>query len=649
VAAAVKGARARVRVVPEDAVPLPPLAQGVQGPDAALRTLSVLLGEVEVRETAADALAAWRHGLRVVARDGALVRPDGVLLVGQADAAAGTAALRRRRELAALREQLEGQDAAVAARQDAVTAARQALEAAQARVTELQRAVTEAGRAGEAAVEAARAELRGREALVGEARDRLRVQEGEATRQKQAAAQLATEAAQIARDRAAVLDEGARAAAAVESAEAQHQQAEEAARQAQRELEVHEPAARAAAERLASLRAEAGNHQREVAGAGDAERSATTRAQRAAARVELVAKERTDLEQRLATLALESVSTSANLQSLGEKLGEVRMQLDGLRGTIATEREKARGLETTAKTARDARDTAKDTLHRHEARLAQVRAELDRVRGDVEARYELSLPALLDRIDRDGQLLLEGHTPPPDAIGGEVVPTLRVTPGDLTADVGPRAEALREAREAFLKIGEVNLEAEDEYREVAARHGDIEKQRADLLEAMDIIEKAIAKINRTCRERFRETFDQVSEHYAEIYPRLTGGGVGRLQLTDEEDLLVAGVEMFAQPPGKKVQNLALLSGGEKALAAIALIFALFRVKPSPFCLLDEVDAPLDEGNGGRFNEMLKEMSRSSQFIIITHNKKTMEAADVLYGVTMPEPGVSRLVTVRMDG
>ena len=119
-------------------------------------------------------------------------------------------------------------------------------------------------------------------------------------------------------------------------------------------------------------------------------------------------------------------------------------------------------------------------------------------------------------------------------------------------------------------------------------------------------------------------------------------------MTNEDDLLQTGVEMYVQPPGKKVQNLSLLSGGEKAMAAIALIFALFRVKPSPFCLLDEVDAPLDEGNGERFNQMLKEMSQRSQFIIITHNKKTMECADVLYGVSMPEPGISRLVTVKLD-
>ena len=159
---------------------------------------------------------------------------------------------------------------------------------------------------------------------------------------------------------------------------------------------------------------------------------------------------------------------------------------------------------------------------------------------------------------------------------------------------------------------------------------------------------AIAQINRTCRERFREAFDKVNARFRETYPQLVGsGGKAHLNLTNEEDLLETGVEIYVQPPGKRLQALTLLSGGEKAMCAIALIFALFLVKPSPFCLLDEVDAPLDEGNGGRFNGMLQQMAELSQFIVITHNKKTMEAVDTLYGVTMPDPGVSRLVSVQI--
>ena len=160
---------------------------------------------------------------------------------------------------------------------------------------------------------------------------------------------------------------------------------------------------------------------------------------------------------------------------------------------------------------------------------------------------------------------------------------------------------------------------------------------------------ALQDFLRVSRERFRETYERVNGIFQELYPRLVGGGKARLGLTNEDDLLETGVEVFVQPPGKRLQSLTLLSGGETAMVAIALIFSLFRVKPSPFCLLDEVDAPLDEANGSRFNHMLAEMADLSQFIVITHNKKTMECVDTLYGVTMTTPGVSRLVTVSLDG
>ena len=158
---------------------------------------------------------------------------------------------------------------------------------------------------------------------------------------------------------------------------------------------------------------------------------------------------------------------------------------------------------------------------------------------------------------------------------------------------------------------------------------------------------AIDRINKTSRQLFRETFDAVNERFSALFPRLFRGGRAELSLTDPDDLLETGIEMLAQPPGKKLQHVGLMSGGEKAMCAIALVFAVFQVKPSPFCLLDEVDAPLDDANIGRFNEIVREMSQTSQIVLITHNKRTMEIADVLYGVTMEESGVSKLVSVRM--
>jgi chromosome segregation protein len=224
-----------------------------------------------------------------------------------------------------------------------------------------------------------------------------------------------------------------------------------------------------------------------------------------------------------------------------------------------------------------------------------------------------------------------------------------LTPGSFTnADqIEAQVERLAESRRALERLGDVHLGAIDEYAEVSERHADLETQRADLESSVARIRTAIAKMNRTCRQRFRDTFDLVNQHFQEMYPRLVGGGSARLSLTDEEDLLETGVDIFVQPPGKRLQNLSLLSGGEKAMTAIALILSLFKVKPSPFCVLDEVDAPLDEANGSRFNEALREMAMASQFIVVTHNRKTMECAAALYGITMQDPGVSALVSVSL--
>jgi len=206
---------------------------------------------------------------------------------------------------------------------------------------------------------------------------------------------------------------------------------------------------------------------------------------------------------------------------------------------------------------------------------------------------------------------------------------------------------LEQLRRQIDMIGEVNLTAIEEYQELEERHTFLTTQQEDLRQSLEDLQKAIAKINRTTRQRFSETFEQVNENFREIFPRLFRGGRARLILTDEQDMLETGIDIEVQPPGKKLQNVTLLSGGEKALTAVALIFAIFLLKPTPFCLLDEVDAPLDDANISRFNDMVMEMGKTSQFILITHNKRTMEMAETLYGVTMEEPGVSRIVSVRM--
>jgi chromosome segregation protein len=194
------------------------------------------------------------------------------------------------------------------------------------------------------------------------------------------------------------------------------------------------------------------------------------------------------------------------------------------------------------------------------------------------------------------------------------------------------------------RLEPVNLAAIQEYGEQSERKTYLDAQNADLASALETLEGAIKKIDRETRGRFKETFDRVNAGIQELYPRLFGGGHAYLELTGE-DLLDTGVSIMARPPGKRVSNISLLSGGEKALTAVALVFSIFRLNPAPFCLLDEVDAPLDEANVGRFSSMVTEMSEKVQFLFVTHNKATMEAAKQLSGVTMREPGCSRLVSV----
>ncbi|UCC56449.1 MAG: chromosome segregation protein SMC [Gammaproteobacteria bacterium] len=216
---------------------------------------------------------------------------------------------------------------------------------------------------------------------------------------------------------------------------------------------------------------------------------------------------------------------------------------------------------------------------------------------------------------------------------------------DATVDVW--AEQAEKLEKRIQRLGPINLAAIDEYEEESQRKVYLDAQQGDLMEALETLENAISKIDKESRARFKETFDKVNDGFQERFPRLFGGGHAYLELTGE-DLLDTGVTVMARPPGKRNSTIHLLSGGEKALSAIALVFSIFELNPSPFCMLDEVDAPLDDTNVGRYCDMVREMSEQVQFVFITHNKITMEMANQLTGVTMHEPGVSRLVAVDLD-
>jgi chromosome segregation protein len=212
--------------------------------------------------------------------------------------------------------------------------------------------------------------------------------------------------------------------------------------------------------------------------------------------------------------------------------------------------------------------------------------------------------------------------------------------GSMTAE-----EAIAKLKEKIERLGPVNMMAIEQFDELETRHAFLTTQRKDLIDSIAQTAEAIKRIDETSKARFAEAFAAIQANFQVTFSTLFGGGRAGLALLDENDPLESGIDIVASPPGKRLQSVQLLSGGEKALTAIALMFAIFRYKPSPFCLLDEIDAPLDDANVGRFVEMLQGMLDRTQFILITHNRRTMEIANRLYGVTMEEPGVSKLISV----
>jgi len=290
-------------------------------------------------------------------------------------------------------------------------------------------------------------------------------------------------------------------------------------------------------------------------------------------------------------------------------------------------------------------EAVRDRYEQQRLELDEFRDQLRRVRSEAEelrktvTRLQLNHHQLQVDVEHVRQGILERYNV--DLLEHQV-------PEATEDELERQQQQLKRLQQRIESLGEVNLMAIDEYREQEERYDFLCRQRDDLNRSLDDLEKAISQINRTTRRRFKETFIKVNEKFQQVFPQMFNGGQAELRLTDEDDLLETGIDIIAQPPGKRLQSVNLLSGGEKALTAVALIFSLFLIKPTPFCILDEVDAPLDDANISRFAKMVQEMTDQSQFIIITHSKRTMGIVDIMYGVTMQEPGVSKLVSVRIN-
>ncbi len=294
-------------------------------------------------------------------------------------------------------------------------------------------------------------------------------------------------------------------------------------------------------------------------------------------------------------------------------------ELDEARTLLEQVRQSLAGQESDLKTLRDALEVLDEAVRRHEMAAQRIGLEREHLLAKVRERFR--------GLD------------------------LRRVVGDYHMRLPPDAEQRRridELTQLIDRMGPVNLDAKAEHDDAERRFKELNDQKVDIEKALIELEHAIKHMNKESRRRFKETFEAVNDLFKKTFQKMFRGGKAELSLTDPDDLLGSGVEIMAQPPGKKLGNIELMSGGEKALTAVSLIFAIFQHRPSPFCILDEVDAPLDEANVTRYNEAIRSMTHSSQFILITHIKKTMQSVDVLYGVTMGEPGVSRIVSVKVN-
>jgi len=330
----------------------------------------------------------------------------------------------------------------------------------------------------------------------------------------------------------------------------------------------------------------------------------------------------------------------AQLSERGERLRESMQEsdspLEGLEQELEAQLELRLQSEAELAEARQAVAEVEHKLRECEQQRASIEHRAGSVRGDLE-QQRLTRQTLQVQLETIQRQLNEAQQ--------DLEAVLESMPEEATE--AEWQQQLEKIAARIARLGPINLAAIDEYTLQSERKTYLDAQNEDLETALETLQAAIRKIDKETRSRFQETFDKVNNGLQELFPRVFGGGSASLEMTGD-DLLDTGIAIMARPPGKKNSTIHLLSGGEKALTAIALVFSIFHLNPAPFCMLDEVDAPLDDANTGRYARMVKEMSEKVQFIFITHNKITMEQADHLMGVTMHEPGVSRLVSVDVD-
>ncbi|MCZ2390592.1 MAG: chromosome segregation protein SMC [Acidobacteria bacterium] len=393
-------------------------------------------------------------------------------------------------------------------------------------------------------------------------------------------------------------------------------------------VSLEEIAATLLAERSALEAANLVLNEKRTAAATSNERRRSVKA--ALGRVEA---QRADFEARIASQKAEAMEAEAKLRDLHTSISEITDQIAHAPEAVAAETAELNAAIDALALARADADRSSEGLAEINHRLADAM----NTRAEIEVRQAEAATELKNAGENCQQEL--------NIELAELVAATEIAEDFVLETARADADSLRERLDGF---GALNMLALEELAEAEERQVFLSTQRDDIVQSIAATEEALKEIKQRSRERFRQAFEAINENFQEFFRELFGGGQGQMTLLEADDILEAGIEVVAQPPGKRLQNILLLSGGEKAMTAIALVMAIFKYRPSPFCLLDEVDAPLDEANVGRFVSKIADMAEKTQFIVITHNKRTMEAARALYGVTMQEPGVSKIVSVKFE-
>ncbi|MDO8644169.1 MAG: chromosome segregation protein SMC, partial [bacterium] len=561
-----------------------------------------LFGDVILVESLARALSLWRgngHKKTLVTLDGEMIDPHGVVSGGRGDSG-GQALLEKKREMKELKTEIAEIEVDLDWKEDVANQKAAKISSLDIHLENIQRELHEASMA------------------IGSLEKDKEHEETEKARYLERKITLEVEQRQLMEEMSGVTQE-------MEAGVGQKGELSLTKAQKEEQIRFHQ-------EKLKEVSEELERHSLQLTNIKVETASVTEKKNHLQARLGKIEDAKRELEEatdrRLADL------TNANHRL-------VDLKMEGERDTAALEQHRLSldQLKTDYEQRRQGFDSLNESQRTEELSIRDVRKEHDLARSHTS---DLKVTLTQLKSDREHLIaqMLEKYSM--DLTQG----ALPALPEEFNAE--ETGTCVEDLKDKLSKMGDVNLGAIPEYEELKTRNDFLTKQYEDLEKSLDSLQKAISRINQTTRKRFKETLDLINEKFTDLFPRLFRGGRAQISLTDPNDLLNSGVEIMVQPPGKKLQHVSLLSGGEKALSATALVFSIFLVKPSPFCILDEVDAPLDDTNVDRFQELIREMTQRTQFILISHNKRTMEMADTLYGVTMQEPGSSKIVSVKLN-